>query len=583
MKSRFRIIDKKGFSVIEVILAVTLFMFLATGVILAVLQGLDSNRLGEEQTVASQYASEGIEAVRSIKNQNFANLVNSTGTGIQRVSNVWTFSGANNILNSKYTRVIQVDEVRRDCSTNSIVTSGGVIDPMTKKITSTVSWNFTPTRSNSVQLVSYLTDWKKSVDNIGEFPPMMAYSKSTTTPFIRTWDGSSWSAESQARVAGGSINYLVLKRAKTRNEAILATVGSNGFLYVQVWNGRCWTATVLAGLGSEAGQFRSVDIEYEKNTDRAIVTYLGTQNGVNPTYRIWDGSSWSAPVEITSPPTTGAVRWIEMAQNPLSASNEIAMIMSDANLETYGMIWNGTSWDTMGVSSSWDTTTSVTPRKIVDVAYEQNSGRAMFIWSDRVAQDHYYRIWDGNVLGPSTLLKITDIGGFGNWVQLAPRPDSNEIMFGIQDAGRDLNTRKWSGSAWDTATQHPEHDPDVEIIASKNFDIVWETIPSNSGKAWLMWGDGSTVSKKQWSSTTNSWGEASALPDSDDTAFIKLKADPTTGTIFAGLYEDSSSSTDDILETRLTGGGTSWTVKNTIWAGPTSAGAAFFRIDIATP
>lgn len=159
---RIKNTSQEGFSVIEVILAAALFMILATGSVAVILQGLDSNRLGEEQTVANQYASEGIEAARSIKNQAFTSLVNSVGTGIIQGGGVWTFSGSNNVLSSKYTRVLTVADVQRDGSGN-IVASGGTLDPLTKKITSTVSWNFTPTRSNSVVLTSYLANWKKAI------------------------------------------------------------------------------------------------------------------------------------------------------------------------------------------------------------------------------------------------------------------------------------------------------------------------------------------------------------------------------------------------------------------------------------
>lgn len=154
--------SKKGFSAVEVILAAALFMIIATGAVIVVVQGLDSNRLGEEQTVATQYASEGIEATRSIQNQNFASLVNSAGTGISRVGNVWAFSESNNILSSKYTRVLTVSDVQRDGSGN-IVTNGGILDPLTKKVTSTVTWNFTPTRNSSVALSTYLTNWKSLI------------------------------------------------------------------------------------------------------------------------------------------------------------------------------------------------------------------------------------------------------------------------------------------------------------------------------------------------------------------------------------------------------------------------------------
>jgi hypothetical protein len=99
-------ITESGFSVVEIILASAIFMIFSSGAIFVVLQSFDANRLGAEEATAAQLASEGIEAVRSIRNQSFANLVNSTGTGVTRnASGVWIFSGTNNTVN-KYTRVI---------------------------------------------------------------------------------------------------------------------------------------------------------------------------------------------------------------------------------------------------------------------------------------------------------------------------------------------------------------------------------------------------------------------------------------------------------------------------------------------
>lgn len=163
-KSLFLIGDHKGFSVIEVILASAIFLIFSTGGIAVVLQGLEANRLGSEESIANQFASEGIEASRSIRDQSYANLVNSTGTGVTRnATGVWTFAGTNNTFN-KFTRVIVVSSVQRDGSGN-IVASGGTVDANTKKITSTVTWNFTPTRTDSVVLTTYLTNWMATVVN----------------------------------------------------------------------------------------------------------------------------------------------------------------------------------------------------------------------------------------------------------------------------------------------------------------------------------------------------------------------------------------------------------------------------------
>ena len=203
------------------------------------------------------------------------------------------------------------------------------------------------------------------------------------------------------------------------------------------------------------------------------------------------------------------------------------------------------------------------------------------MWGDSVATDQYYRTWNGSVLSSATLLDIPAEGGVPEWVQLAARPNSNEIMLGVQDAGADLNTRKWSGTAWDTATQHPEHSAAVENITSRVFDIVWETHANAAGRAWIVWGNSTTVTAKVWSN--DSWIGSSALTGSDDTSFVRLRADSASGIVFAGIYEDATSATDDIWETRLSDGTTTWSAKNTIWGGPTSATPVYFRVDIATP
>jgi hypothetical protein len=161
----FRFPIQSGFSVVEIILASALFLIFSGGSIVVVLQGFDANRTGTEVVVANQYAIEGIEAVRSIRNQSYANLVASGSAGLTRVASgpafVWTFSGTNNKFgpNNKYTRVISISSVNRDASGN-IVSSGGSLDPNTMKATSTVTWNVTPTRHDTVVQTSYFTNWR---------------------------------------------------------------------------------------------------------------------------------------------------------------------------------------------------------------------------------------------------------------------------------------------------------------------------------------------------------------------------------------------------------------------------------------
>lgn len=549
---------ESGFSPVEVLLAATIFGFLTTALIGAIVYGRASTASSGERARASQLAEEGIEAVRNIRDSGYANLTDGT-YGLAQSGNQWILSGSSDVTGI-FTRQITI----------------ATVDSTRKTITANISW---PQGNSTAQVsaASRLTNWLATiVPPITSGPIMMAYSKTTTTPFYRMWDGSNWSAEGSAQNVVGNINYIVLKSSRTRNESILGVQTSTGAIYVQVWNGTTWGNLTQVGTGPTTT--RSFDIAYEKNGDRAIIAY---SNGVDFASRIWNGSTLSAATSVTASPTTGTVNWMELRQNPLSSSNEIAMILLDANADVYGMAWNGSAWVNMGTAVIWDTTAASATKKTIDVEYEQTSGEAMFIWGDGTATDQYYRTWNGTTLTAATLLDIPAEGGVAEWVQLAARPNSNEIMVGVQDAGADLNTRKWSGTAWDTATQHAEHSATVENITSRVFDIVWETHSSNPGEAWLVWGNSTTVTAKPWSGTA--WGTGVALAGSDDTSFIRLRADPVSGAVFAGIYEDSTSATDDIWETRLTSGGTAWTAKNTIWAGPTGATPVFFRIDIATP
>jgi len=555
--------NTRGFSPVELLLAATVFGFIVSAVIGAFVYGQQATAYAGERTRAVALAEEGVEAVRNMRDADYANLTNGT-YGLVQSGGVWTLSGTQDTTGI-FIRQVTIASV----------------DGTRKSVTVTVSW---PQGSTTTQVTatSRLTNW------IANIPPpptpgpiIMAYSKTTATPFYRIWDGSSWGAEGSAQSVLGNINYVVLKSSRTRNEALLGTQTSTGAIYIQVWNGTSWGNLTLVGTGSTTT--RSFDIAYEKNSDRAIITYAPTAISADFAYRVWDGNSLSSATTVTAPPTTGAINWMELRQNPLSSSNEVAMIMLDANADVYGMTWTGSTWSTMGVSTVWDATAAIATKKAIDVEYEQTSGEAMFMWGDSVATDQYYRTWNGTTLGGITLLDIATEGGRAEWIQLAARPNSDEIMLGVQDAGADLNTRKWSGSAWDTAAQHAEHDASTENITSRNFDIVWETHSSNLGQAWLVWGNGATRSQKQWSGVA--WGAESVASGSDDTSFVRLRADDASGAVFSGIYQCSCSAGNnrDINERHLTNGSAIWTVSNTVWGGPTTADPVFFRIDIATP
>jgi hypothetical protein len=147
-------------------------------------------------------------------------------------------------------------------------------------------------------------------------------------------------------------------------------------------------------------------------------------------------------------------------------------------------------------------------------------------------------------------------------------------MYGVQDEDRDLNTRDWTGAAWN-AVGHGEHDTSTEDDQHRNFDIVFESNPSNAGRAWIMWGDGGTTSRSEWTGTA--W--VGPVTFGDDAGLVQLAAHLNTSAVLAGIYQDANGGTDQITETHNVGSG--WTAEATIWVGPTVADPVHERVYIA--
>jgi Tfp pilus assembly protein PilV len=112
----------KGFLLIEVLLATTVFALLTTAFVGAFLYGQESAMLAGNRNRAALLAEEGLEAARNIRDSGFSNLAIGT-YGLAVTSNQWNLSGASD-TNGIFTRQI-------------IISS---IDINRKNVVSTVNW-----------------------------------------------------------------------------------------------------------------------------------------------------------------------------------------------------------------------------------------------------------------------------------------------------------------------------------------------------------------------------------------------------------------------------------------------------------
>ena len=112
-KERLHTKYQKGFSLVEVILASSVFILLATALVGSYLYGQESTALAGNRARAVLLAEEGLEAVRNIRDEgaegSFGTLTAGT-YGLATSSNQWIFSGGSDAT-SIFTRTITITYV----------------------------------------------------------------------------------------------------------------------------------------------------------------------------------------------------------------------------------------------------------------------------------------------------------------------------------------------------------------------------------------------------------------------------------------------------------------------------------------
>lgn len=146
--------NKTGSGLLEVMIAVALFAILAAATVGMMYAGATSTKQGSDYVVAAGLLQEGVEAVRSIRYQDFSLIVNGTH-GLDTSEGFFAFSGtAESFFDDVYTRTITVEDVFRDAA--GAIADAGEIDEDTRKVTVNVTWDaFTGKRQN-IDTVFYI-------------------------------------------------------------------------------------------------------------------------------------------------------------------------------------------------------------------------------------------------------------------------------------------------------------------------------------------------------------------------------------------------------------------------------------------
>lgn len=147
-----------GFSLVEVLVACSIISMITLTVMSAASRGIELSSRALKQVQASMLMEEGVEAVKSVRDANWSNISNlPLGNSYLSFSNVWSLSNTNQVevVDGTFTRTIRLSEVRRDG--NDDIASSGTVDPGTKKVTVSVSWNSSG-QTISKEINFYLSD-----------------------------------------------------------------------------------------------------------------------------------------------------------------------------------------------------------------------------------------------------------------------------------------------------------------------------------------------------------------------------------------------------------------------------------------
>ncbi len=250
--------NSKGQTLIELLITIAL----AAIIIPALLVGFSVARSGraqqDQRLQATTYLKEAQEAVRVVGQNGWTNLAN--GTYRPEVSgSTWALVSGAETINSNFTRQIVISDVFRDL-VGAIATTGGTLDPSTKKIIISVSWN-TPLVS-SVSATSYLTRYKNS-----------AYLETTVADFnVGTKSGTTITNTSGGEIilgAGGQGDWC----APNLSIAALDLPKQGVADAITAIQGRAFVGT---GDNSSGVSFANVSIS---NTNPPVATIAGTFDG----------------------------------------------------------------------------------------------------------------------------------------------------------------------------------------------------------------------------------------------------------------------------------------------------------------
>ena len=285
-----------------------------------------------------------------------------------------------------------------------------------------------------------------------------------------------------------------------------------------------------------------------------VVSY--EDNAASATWsRVWDGSAFGSQGNMDTDPDDS--RWFREVSSPKTGEKLVALIDNSTSpaIDTYYVFrWNGSSW-TEDLAINWTACTTLESTRNFDIAYEEISGDALFVFGNCADNQLYYRARVGGTWDSSDQNAGTALDSRKWWVQARAQFGSDSILVGYVNNSARIGALIWDGSSNTFTNQFEDDDSpaqtEVDTTADEAFGVAWETA---SGTPMIFWGSaGNDVLYREF--TGGSWsGESTAHSGfTNDVEWLTIAADPvaTSNNIALAIQEEFDSDlTDEVVTCR---------------------------------
>ena len=293
----------------------------------------------------------------------------------------------------------------------------------------------------------------------------------------RTWTAAGgFSSVTTESGSTAEINFMQAHGYTNGNDIMAVYSDKNEDLYHRKWDGSSWTAldtaleTEISRVnGKEPFMFawQALTTSNSGTTSMAVWSAAGI-----PEYNAWDGSSFTT--------TLGAVtqtdRWRIMAGAAAPTRDEkIVVGIENSSNEISGELWNGSSWSKTSLTALANVSQSYWWG--ADVAYEQQSGDAVLVWTGGTTYTNQlrYQVWNGSSwTAPANIAAYT--GSTPMQMQLAANPNSDEMVLVVNDSNENDYALVWDGSSWGNLSLWPPRPPMTAPI------FLWPTSNKADGQ-----------------------------------------------------------------------------------------------------